>query len=83
MIPGDEEDGAVNVVEWCELLDERLARFYRFVGKLKKEISIGSDREEPEARRKRRFGTTRKVQEKNGRRGEDRVNEDEYEKKRF
>ena len=52
MIPGDEEDGAVNVVEWCELLDERLARFYGIVGKLEKEISIGSDREEAEARRK-------------------------------
>ena len=52
MIPGDEEDGAVNVVEWCELLDERLARFYGIVGKMEKEISIGSDREEAEARRK-------------------------------
>ena len=27
MVAGDREDEAVNVGEWCELLDERLARF--------------------------------------------------------
>ena len=52
MVAGDKEDEAVNVGEWCELLDERLARFDEFVGKLKGEISIASDREEVEARRK-------------------------------
>ena len=43
---------AVNVGEWCELLDERLARFDGFVGKLKERLSIASDREEAEARQK-------------------------------
>ena len=43
-------DEALNVGEWCELLDERLARFNRFVGKLK--LSIESDREKAEARLK-------------------------------
>ena len=52
MVAGDKEDEAVNVGEWCELLDERLARFDEFVGKLKEELSIASDREEAEARRK-------------------------------
>ena len=42
----------LNVGEWCELLDERLARFDGFAGKLKEELSIASDREEAEARRK-------------------------------
>ena len=46
------EDEAVNVGEWCELLEERLARFDEFVGKLKGELSIASNREEAEARRK-------------------------------
>ena len=27
MVAGDKEDEAVDVGEWCELLDERLARF--------------------------------------------------------
>ena len=45
-------DEALNVSEWCELLDERLARFNRFVGKLKEKLSIESDREEAEARLK-------------------------------
>ena len=35
MVAGDEEDEAVKVGEWCEVLDERLARFDGFVGKLK------------------------------------------------
>ena len=52
MVAGDKEDEAVNVGEWCELLDERLARFDEFVGKLKGELSIASDREEAESRRK-------------------------------
>ena len=43
---------ALNVDEWCELLDERLARFNRFVGKLKEKLSVESDREEAEARLK-------------------------------
>ena len=43
---------AVNVGEWCELLDEHLARFDGFVGKLKERLSIASDREEAEARQK-------------------------------
>ena len=45
-------DEALNVGEWFELLDERLARFNRFVGKLKEKLSIESDREEAEARLK-------------------------------
>ena len=52
MVAGAEDNEAINVAEWCELLDERLARFDGFVGKLKEEISIASDREEAEARRK-------------------------------
>ena len=52
VVAGDKEDEAVNVGEWCELLNERLARFDGFVGKLKEEFSIASDREEAEARRK-------------------------------
>ena len=31
MVAGDEEDEAVNVGAWCELLDERLARLDGFV----------------------------------------------------
>ena len=49
---GDKEDEAVNIGEWCELLDERLAGFDGFVRKLKEELSIASDREEAEARSK-------------------------------
>ena len=52
MIAGDEEDEAINIGEWCELLDERLARLDGFVGKLKEELSTASDREEAEARRR-------------------------------
>ena len=52
MVAGDREDEAVNVGEWCELLDERLSRFDEFVGKLKEELSIASDKEEAEARLK-------------------------------
>ena len=52
MVAGGKEDEAVNVGEWCELLDERLARFDGFTGKLKEELSLASDREEAEARRK-------------------------------
>ena len=44
MVAGDKEDEAVNVGEWCELLDERLARFDEFVGKSKEELSIASDK---------------------------------------
>ena len=40
MVVGDKEDEAVNVGEWCELLDESLARFDGFVGKLKEELSL-------------------------------------------
>ena len=52
MVAGDKEDEPVNVGECCELLDEGLVRFDGFVGKLKEEPSIASDREEVEARRK-------------------------------
>ena len=52
MVSGDEDNEAVNVVEWYELLDERLARFGWFVRKLKEELSTASGREEAEARRK-------------------------------
>ena len=52
MVAGDTKVEAVNVGDWCELLDERLARFDGFVWKLKEEPSIASDREEAEARRK-------------------------------
>ena len=52
MVAGDVEDEAVNVSEWCEVLDERLARFDEFVGNLKEELFIASEREEAEARRK-------------------------------
>ena len=52
MFAGDKEDEAVNVGKWSELLDERLARFDGFVGKLKEELSIVSDTEEAGARRK-------------------------------
>ena len=46
MVAGDKEDEAVNVGEWCELLDERLARFDEFVGKSKEELSIASDKKQ-------------------------------------
>ena len=36
----------------CKLLDELLAIFDGLVGKLKEELSLASDREEAEARRK-------------------------------
>ena len=52
MVADDKEDETVNVVQWCELLDKRLARFDGFVGKLKEEHSIASDREEAETRQK-------------------------------
>ena len=53
MVASDEEDEAVNVVEWSELLDECLAEFDGFVGKLKEELSIASDRKEPKAKREK------------------------------
>ena len=46
MVAGNEDDEAVNVGEWCELLDECLVRFDEFVRKLKEEISIASERKE-------------------------------------
>ena len=51
MVGDYEKDEAVNVGKQCEFLDEGLARFDGFVGKLKEELSIASDREEAEARR--------------------------------
>ena len=48
MVAGDEEDEAVNVREWCELPDERLARFDGFIGKFKEELSIASDKDKEE-----------------------------------
>ena len=50
MVAGDEEDGTVNVGEWCELLNEGLARFDKFVRKLKDKFSIASGREDAETR---------------------------------
>ena len=50
MVAGDEDDEAVNVGEWCELLDDCLVRFDGFVRKLKEEISIASERKEAGAR---------------------------------
>ena len=35
MVAGDEDNEAVDVGKWCELLDEHLARSDGFVGKLK------------------------------------------------
>ena len=52
MVASDEEDEVLNVGKWCKLLDERLTRFDGFVEKLKDELSIASDRQEAEARRK-------------------------------
>ena len=52
MVADDKEDEAVNIGQWCELLDKCLARFDGFVGKLKEELSIASDREEAETRQK-------------------------------
>ena len=51
MVTGDDEDETVDVGESCELLDERLAGLDGFIGKLKEEPSIASDREEAEAKR--------------------------------
>ena len=52
MVAGDKEDDSANVGEWCEKMDESLARFDGFVGKLKEELSIVSGRQEAEVRRK-------------------------------
>ena len=46
MVAGDKKDEAVNIGEWCELLNERLARFDWFNRKLKEEVSIASETEE-------------------------------------
>ena len=35
MVAGDKEDEAVNVGEWCELLDERLHLFFFFINNQK------------------------------------------------
>ena len=40
MVADDEEDEAVNVGKWCELLDERLVRSDGFVAKLKNEFLL-------------------------------------------
>ena len=50
MVAGEGEEEVVNAGEWCELTDESLARFVGFVGKLKEELCIGSDRGDAEAR---------------------------------
>ena len=50
MVAYYEKDEAVNVGEQCEFLDEGLARFDGFVGKLKDGLSIASDRQEEEAK---------------------------------
>ena len=82
MVAGDKEDETVNVSEWCELLDSHLARFDGFARKLKGKLSLASDRGS-RSRTERKFDTGRKVQEKNGRRSEDRRNEDGDEEKGF
>ena len=38
MVAGYDENGSVNIGNWCDLLDELLARFDGFVGKLKGSI---------------------------------------------
>ena len=52
MVAGDEENKAVNVVKWCELLDRRLVGFDGIVVNLKEELSITSEREETKAKQK-------------------------------
>ena len=52
MVADDKEDEAINIDQWCELLGKCLARFDGFVGKLKEELSIASDRQEAETRQK-------------------------------
>ena len=64
MVANDEDNEGVNVVEWHELLDEHLGRFDGFVGKLKEELSIASDRGSRN-KTESRFNTRRKFQEKN------------------
>ena len=64
MNAGDEDNEAVNIGEWHELLDERLARFDGFVGKLKEKLSTVSDKG-IRNKRESRFDTRRKVQEEN------------------
>ena len=82
MVANDEDNEAVNVGKQHELLDERLARFDGFVGKLKEELSIASDRGSRN-KTERRFDTRGKFQEKNRRSGEHRKNEDGDEGKEF
>ena len=45
MVAGDKEDEAVSIGVWCRLLDESLAIFGGFVGKVKEQLSIVSDKE--------------------------------------
>ena len=54
MVAGNEENKAVNVVKWCELLDKRLVGFDGIVVKLKEELSITSEREREETKAKRK-----------------------------
>ena len=64
MVANDEDNEAVSVGKWHELLDEPLARFDGFVGKLKEELSITSNRGSRN-KTERRFDTRGKFQEKN------------------
>ena len=82
LVAGDEEDEEVSVGEWCELLDERLARFDGFVGKFKR-LSIADEREEAEGRRKVDLIQKERFRKRMEEEMEDRRNEDRDEEKEF
>ena len=82
LVAGDKEDEEVSVGEWCELLDERLARFDGFVGKFKR-LSIANEREEVEARRKVDLKQKERFRKRMEEEMEDRRNEDRDEEKGF
>ena len=82
LVAGDEEDEEVSVGEWCELLDERLARFDGFVGKFKR-LSIANEREEAEGRRKVDLIQKERFRKRMEEEMEDRRNEDRDEEKEF
>ena len=82
MDAGDTEDEAVSLGEWCELLDEHLASLMDLLENEGRTFYYESQRGS-RSKTKKRFDTRRKVQGKNGRRDEDRRNEDGYEEKGF
>ena len=82
LVAGDEEDEEVSVGEWCELLDERLARFDGFVGKFKR-LSIADEREAAEGRRKVDLIQKERFRKRMEEEMEDRRNEDRDEEKEF